>query len=114
MSVCDALCYYACSQGEFQPCEASLRLICEGLQWRSRDESGPKAYGNRMAGFNRNQALACNDVVSDTIHFSNKNITAQVLISSSILSTMFTYRGRGGPSRSTPANVTCQKCLKKD
>ncbi|KAL2202859.1 hypothetical protein CC79DRAFT_1182636 [Sarocladium strictum] len=26
---------------------------------------------------------------------------------------MFTYRGRGGPSRSTPANVTCQKCLKK-
>ncbi|OIW28912.1 hypothetical protein CONLIGDRAFT_577843 [Coniochaeta ligniaria NRRL 30616] len=27
---------------------------------------------------------------------------------------MHPYRGRGGPSRSTPANVTCQKCLKKD
>ncbi|KAH8905628.1 hypothetical protein BR93DRAFT_814732 [Coniochaeta sp. PMI_546] len=27
---------------------------------------------------------------------------------------MYSYRGRGGPSRSTPANVTCQKCLKKD
>ncbi|KAL7896522.1 zinc knuckle domain-containing protein [Trichoderma sp. SZMC 28014] len=26
---------------------------------------------------------------------------------------MFTYRGRGGPSRSTPANVQCQKCLKR-
>lgn len=27
---------------------------------------------------------------------------------------MFTYKGRGGPSKSTPANVQCQKCLKKD
>ncbi|WAO89570.1 Hypothetical protein NCS54_00696400 [Fusarium falciforme] len=26
---------------------------------------------------------------------------------------MFTYRGRGGPSRSTPTNVQCQKCLKR-
>ncbi|KND89709.1 hypothetical protein TOPH_05729 [Tolypocladium ophioglossoides CBS 100239] len=27
---------------------------------------------------------------------------------------MFAHRGRGGPSRSTPANVQCQKCLKRD
>ncbi|POR33624.1 Uncharacterized protein TPAR_06170 [Tolypocladium paradoxum] len=27
---------------------------------------------------------------------------------------MFAPRGRGGPSRSTPANVQCQKCLKRD
>ncbi|KAJ9422069.1 hypothetical protein QL093DRAFT_2304209 [Fusarium oxysporum] len=27
---------------------------------------------------------------------------------------MFTYRGRGGPSRSTPSSVQCQKCLKRD
>ncbi|KAB5535088.1 zinc knuckle-domain-containing protein [Coniochaeta sp. 2T2.1] len=26
---------------------------------------------------------------------------------------MYGYRGKGGPSRSTPSNVTCQKCLKK-
>ncbi|KAL5584951.1 hypothetical protein FOVSG1_014340 [Fusarium oxysporum f. sp. vasinfectum] len=26
---------------------------------------------------------------------------------------MFTYRGRGGPSRSTPSSVQCQKCLKR-
>ncbi|KAH7149486.1 zinc knuckle-domain-containing protein [Dactylonectria estremocensis] len=26
---------------------------------------------------------------------------------------MFNHRGRGGPSRSTPANVQCQKCLKR-
>ncbi|KAL7793541.1 zinc knuckle domain-containing protein [Trichoderma ceciliae] len=26
---------------------------------------------------------------------------------------MFASRGRGGPSRSTPANVQCQKCLKR-
>ncbi|PKK49595.1 hypothetical protein CI102_3958, partial [Trichoderma harzianum] len=27
---------------------------------------------------------------------------------------MFGAKGRGGPSRSTPANVQCQKCLKRD
>ena len=27
---------------------------------------------------------------------------------------MHAYRGRGGPSRSTPASVLCQKCLKRD
>jgi hypothetical protein len=27
---------------------------------------------------------------------------------------MYSNRGRGGPSRSTPANVLCQKCLKRD
>ncbi|TPX13287.1 uncharacterized protein E0L32_006260 [Thyridium curvatum] len=27
---------------------------------------------------------------------------------------MHSYRGRTGPSRSTPANVQCQKCLKRD
>lgn len=27
--------------------------------------------------------------------------------------TMFTFRGRGGPSKGTPANVQCQKCLKR-
>ncbi|KAL7824001.1 zinc knuckle domain-containing protein [Trichoderma gracile] len=26
---------------------------------------------------------------------------------------MFAHRGRGGPSRATPANVQCQKCLKR-
>jgi len=26
---------------------------------------------------------------------------------------MFTFRGRGGPSKGTPANVQCQKCLKR-
>lgn len=26
---------------------------------------------------------------------------------------MYAYRGRSGPSRSTPANVQCQKCLKR-
>ncbi|KZL82834.1 hypothetical protein CI238_05334 [Colletotrichum incanum] len=27
---------------------------------------------------------------------------------------MHSYRGRGGPRQSTPANVQCQKCLKRD
>ncbi|KAK1717067.1 hypothetical protein BDP67DRAFT_382774, partial [Colletotrichum lupini] len=27
---------------------------------------------------------------------------------------MHPYRGRGGPRQSTPANVQCQKCLKRD
>ncbi|KAK0643129.1 hypothetical protein B0T16DRAFT_332337 [Cercophora newfieldiana] len=27
---------------------------------------------------------------------------------------MFSGRGRGGPSKSTPASVQCQKCLKRD
>lgn len=26
---------------------------------------------------------------------------------------MYSYRGRGGPRQSTPANVQCQKCLKR-
>ncbi|WYZ41871.1 hypothetical protein EsH8_V_000766 [Colletotrichum jinshuiense] len=27
---------------------------------------------------------------------------------------MHSYRGRGGPRQSTPANVQCQRCLKRD
>ncbi len=27
---------------------------------------------------------------------------------------MYSNRGRGGPSRATPTNVLCQKCLQRD
>lgn len=51
---------------------------------------------------------------SDPRHTKHDHLLSRHCDFSSDYSSMHAYRGRGGPSRSTPANVQCQKCLKRD